>query len=260
MMLLSPSMSPFNAFSPVLRHPLDLLDQLERTSIQTLSIDADEADDSYQLNVSLPGVRPEQLEVSVSSHNQLRIAAKSARGTFERRLTLPKDSDPASASATLEHGVLTLSVPKLATKQLSVEVGESPETADDAASYTITVECVGVRTEDLKVEVQGSAVAVSGKSERGGYQYSVKRRFELPSDADSDAAAARHLDGVLTLTVPRAAAPAAKRLKIEPAVPLPEPSAAAAAPELSAAAAPEAAATAPDAADGESAEVVEREQ
>ena len=114
-----------------------------------------------------------------------------------------KDSDPASASATLEHGVLTLSVPKLATKQLSVEVGESPEPDDDAASYTITVECVGVRTEDLKVEVQGSAVAVSGKSERGGYQYSVKRRFELPSDADCDSATSALTDGFFSVTLGR---------------------------------------------------------
>jgi len=258
MMLLSPS--PFHAFSPALRHPFDLLDELERNTMRSLSIESDETDDAYALSVAVPGVRPADLEVSFVGR-KLRVAAKNSRGTFERQLTLPKDADPAASKATIEHGVLTLEVPKLASKQLRVEAGEPPEPAQDAPSYTISVECVGVRTADLKVEVQGSAVAVSGRSERAGHKYQVKRRFELPSDADADAAAATHQDGVLTLTVPRTAAPnTAKRLKIAPAAPLPEP---AAEPELEAAAAAEpeaAAATTEPEVDGEAAEVVPKEQ
>jgi len=220
MMLLSPS--PFYSFSPALRHPFEIIDELERHTMRSLSIESDESEDSYGLTVAVPGVRPADLEVSVVGR-KLRVAAKNSRGTFERQLTLPKDADAAASKATIEHGVLTLEVPKLASKQLSVNASEPPEPVEEAPSYQITVECVGVRTADLKVEVQGSAVAVSGKSERAGHKYQVKRRFELPSDADANGTAATHQDGVLTLTVPRTAAPnVAKRLKIAPAAQPPE--------------------------------------
>jgi len=259
MMLLSPS--PFYSFSPALRHPFEMIDELERHTMRSLSIESDESEDSYGLTVAVPGVRPADLEVSVVGR-KLRVAAKNSRGTFERQLTLPKDADAAASKATIEHGVLTLEVPKLASKQLSVNASEPPEPVEETPPYQITVECVGVRTADLKVEVQGSAVAVSGKSERAGHKYQVKRRFELPGDADADATVATHQDGVLTLTTPRTAAPKPKRLKIEPAPQLPGPSAVATEPELeaSAAAEPEAVAAAEPEVDGEAAEVVQKGQ
>ena len=91
--------------------------------------------------------------------------------------------------------------------------------------HCVRLELPGVRTEDLHVAVQGGELAVTGKSKRGGRDYRVVRRLTLPRDADAEQAAASHTDGVLTIQLPKAEAPAAKRLKIEPSAPLPAPTA-----------------------------------
>ena len=97
-LLLSPS--PFYSFSPALRHPFEMMDELERHAMRSLSIESDESEDSYGLTVAVPGVRPADLEVSVVGR-KLRVAAKNSRGTFERQLTLPKDADAAASKATM---------------------------------------------------------------------------------------------------------------------------------------------------------------
>jgi len=99
---------------------------------------------------------------------------------------------------------------------MAVPVVAAEEQPADGA-YRVRLEVPGVRTEDLHVAVRGGELTVSGKSERAGYAYRIDRRFDLPRDADADAAAASHLDGVLTISVPKLAPPEAKRLTIEPA-------------------------------------------
>jgi len=242
-MVLAP---PCHPFSPgTLFHPFDaaLAHELKRhAAAASIDVEAREADDAYEYALAVPGVRPADLAVSADADGALLVAAE---GRSERRLRLPRDADAAAASATLEHGLLTLSVPRRAAVDVPVAAADEPAEPADGA-YRVRLEVPGVRTEDLRVAVHGGELAVTGVSARARHRYRVERRFDLPRDADAGAAAATHLDGVLTVSVPKLAPPAPKRLKIAPAPPAPEPAAAAEA--AAAAAAKEAAVAAPAAA------------
>ncbi|ADH85185.1 Hsp20/alpha crystallin family protein [Desulfurivibrio alkaliphilus] len=81
--------------------------------------------------------------------------------------------------------------------------------------YTITVEVPGVVDEDVKVEISGDTMTISGekkqeKEEKEKDYYRMERSYgsfqrvlSLPDDADADGVAANFKNGVLTITVPR---------------------------------------------------------
>ena len=84
-------------------------------------------------------------------------------------------------------------------------------------AYRISVEVPGVEESDLKLEVDGHQLVVSGEKlqhssegEEGDKAYRVERRYgqfrrvlSLPEDALVDDISARFRNGVLTVTVPR---------------------------------------------------------
>ena len=84
-------------------------------------------------------------------------------------------------------------------------------------AYRISVEVPGVEEDDLKLEVDGHQLVVSGEKlqessegEEGDKAYRVERRYgqfrrvlNLPDDALVDDISARFRNGVLTVTVPR---------------------------------------------------------
>ena len=79
------------------------------------------------VEASLPGIKPEDVEITVEN-GTLTITGKTSderraeegsylvqeirRGTFSRSVTLPNGLEPDLANATFEHGVLTLRIPK----------------------------------------------------------------------------------------------------------------------------------------------------
>jgi HSP20 family protein len=79
------------------------------------------------VQASLPGIKPEDVEITVED-GTLTITGRTAdegrsdegsylvqeirRGTFSRSVTLPNGLEPEGATATFEHGVLTLRIPK----------------------------------------------------------------------------------------------------------------------------------------------------
>ncbi len=99
--------------------------------------DVTETDDAYVIEVELPGVSKDQLNVEVNDRDVVvsgeiaepeeregRRRRKSRRtGRFEFRTTLPGDIDAENVSATLSDGVLTVRAPKSeAAKPRRVEV------------------------------------------------------------------------------------------------------------------------------------------
>lgn len=106
----------------------------------------------------------------------------------------------------------------------------------DAKRYLISVELPGVAEQDLHVELENNMLRISGEKryeheskkpdgdeENSKNFYRIERSYgsfqrvlELPDDVDSDAIAATHKDGVLTITLPRKAAvlQSAKRIAI----------------------------------------------
>jgi len=93
----------------------------------SLSLDVYETDGSYVVKAAVPGVDPEQLEISVDDdilsikgsfehkdesreENYLRRELRS--GSFERTLRLPPTVDAEHADAEFERGMLKLTLPK----------------------------------------------------------------------------------------------------------------------------------------------------
>lgn len=92
-----------------------------------LPLDVSTTPDELIVEASLPGIRPEDVEITVEN-GTLTITGRTAeerraeegsylvqeirRGAFSRSVTLPNGLEPDKASATFEHGVLTLRIPK----------------------------------------------------------------------------------------------------------------------------------------------------
>lgn len=98
--------------------------------------------------------------------------------------------------------------------------------ADDKA-YTIGVEVPGVEEKDLKLELSGDTLTISGEKrheaeekEKNYYRMersygSFQRVLTLPEDADRDGVSATFKNGVLTIEIPRLAAATADVKRIE---------------------------------------------
>lgn len=91
------------------------------------AVDIREEDERFVLHADLPGVNPEDIEVSMedgvltiqgerdTSNEEERGGYKRTervRGSFLRRFTLPDTTDGGAVSATTRHGVLEITIPK----------------------------------------------------------------------------------------------------------------------------------------------------
>lgn len=97
---------------------------------ETPALDMYETDDEVVVEADVPGVKPEEIDVQVAG-NVLTIKGEwkekkkeekasyiyweRSFGRFRRSVTLPADVDMDKAEAEFEHGVLTLTLPKLET-------------------------------------------------------------------------------------------------------------------------------------------------
>ncbi len=94
---------------------------------ESIPIDVIERDDAFELRASLPGVRPEDVEVTVQGERvtiraEARGAAESESenwimrehryGVMQRSITLPVAVSSDNAEARIENGVLSLRLPK----------------------------------------------------------------------------------------------------------------------------------------------------
>ncbi len=96
------------------------------------SFDVTETTDGYVFKADVPGVKAEDLEISITG-NRIMIAGKRdlehetksetlyayerQYGSFSRTFTLPEGADYEHAKSSLDNGVLTLVVPKTAAAQ-----------------------------------------------------------------------------------------------------------------------------------------------
>ncbi len=95
----------------------------------TTSMDVHAEGDNYVIEMALPGVKPEAVEVSALGNQltvrgefpgateeqpegRLPLRRELPRGRFERTVTLPTEIDATKAQARFEHGMLHLTVPK----------------------------------------------------------------------------------------------------------------------------------------------------
>ena len=106
-----------------------------------LPIDAYVTDDAIVLVADVPGLKPEQLEITLESdtltirgelpghvEGKQYLLSERVSGQFERVLTINTPIDSGKVEATFENGVLTLSLPKAEAakpKSIKVNVGKS---------------------------------------------------------------------------------------------------------------------------------------
>jgi len=102
----------------------------------TPSVNTREGDDAYYIDVDLPGIKKDDVEISVDK-NLLTIKGKreiknelkeedyyrieSSYGTFSRSFTLPEKVDIENIKASNENGVLEIVIPKLTVIKDSVK-------------------------------------------------------------------------------------------------------------------------------------------
>lgn len=116
-------------------------------SLGRLALDVRGTPDALIVEASLPGYRPEDVDITVEN-NTLTIRAEQdsdkrdetgdwlvreiSRGSVMRTVTLPTGLEADKAEATFEHGVLTLRIPK-AEQVKPRQIRISPVTAGEAA-------------------------------------------------------------------------------------------------------------------------------
>ena len=106
--------------------------------------------------------------------------------------------------------------------RIKVDITESD------AAYTVTAEIPGVRKEEVDVRIDGNLVTIGAevkkhKEEKDGDRVLRSERqegwssrsFTLACSVDESKAAARYDNGLLTLTLPKRAGEATKRLRIQ---------------------------------------------
>lgn len=101
--------------------------------------DVEERDDSYLVDIDLPGVKRDDIDIEVD-HGHLVVTAERTRrervgllrhrtrttGRFRLALTLPSMGDEEHVTATFDDGVLTLVVPKAeAARRRRIPIGRS---------------------------------------------------------------------------------------------------------------------------------------
>ena len=100
----------------------------EQTTVRSPALDVVESEGSYTVQLEVPGVAKEDVKVSVDGRH-VTVQAQSQRAgekkdgdrivyreravqSYARTFKLPREVDQAEAGAKLEHGVLTLTLPK----------------------------------------------------------------------------------------------------------------------------------------------------
>lgn len=123
----------------------DLLDEMERAFTEPffgrrwsqdrngtwgLPLDVSEREDKYVIRASIPGINPEDIDLSISDNvltirgnvsqsaddeSENYVLRERRMGSFTRSVTFPMPVDSDAAEAMCEHGVLTIHLPKAAT-------------------------------------------------------------------------------------------------------------------------------------------------
>jgi HSP20 family protein len=99
---------------------------------------------------------------------------------------------------------------------------------EDDAAYTVHAEVPGAKKEEIHVTIDGGTVNISAETRRESeqkdgekvlrserYYGKLYRSFSLGQDIDEAGAKARFENGVLTLTLPKKTAAAARKLAID---------------------------------------------
>jgi len=183
-------------------------------------------DGTYALALAAPGVKHEDLKVSVTDENILEIKGESrARGgagvrSIRWSSRLPSDVDTTNITASVVDGIVSLTLPK---KQKAPPIqialsttNEEGESDDEDSTYSLLASLPGLAASDLELRVSDSILHCNGATKKTGAR--VAKMVRLPRDADAANARASLVDGLLTISLPKLA-PEVKTISVSTAAP-----------------------------------------
>jgi HSP20 family protein len=116
----------------------------------TFPVEVSETDEALEVKASLPGVKPEEVEVTVANDVLTIKAAHQEKteekkrdyyrreiryGSFHRALSLPVSVDSDKAEASFENGILRLTLPKAeAVRPKQIKVGGGPNVINSTSN------------------------------------------------------------------------------------------------------------------------------
>ena len=153
-------------------------------------VDVSESENEVCVRASLPGIKPEDLDVSVQG-NLLTIRGESRHettsggenwqrreirtGSFARSFTLPSDVDSDACEANFEHGILELRLPKREeAKPRKIQVGGSSEAipstmrAGSTSEPQSTTQATSTPVETSSTASQGTLSQAPSSTAAGG--------------------------------------------------------------------------------------------
>jgi HSP20 family protein len=151
-------------------------------SLASLPVDVTRTADELVVEAALPGIKPEDVEITVEDgtlaiRGEFRndraegegetLVSEIRRGSVARAITLPTGLEPDRATATFEHGVLTLRIPKAeAVKPRQIRISPTVEGTSTSPNATLAREASSTRRTTVESSTNGSApdLATSGKA------------------------------------------------------------------------------------------------
>jgi len=195
---------------------------------------ADEEAKEYTVQIAAPGVKAEDLTIEAHGDGPRRLTvrgetvAQAHTHFVNYTVALPEDADPEGATAESADGLVVIRVPKaskaaparisiaLSDPEASQKAKEDEDDDDEEEAstrpYTLTIGAAGIAKADLELSAEAGVLSVRGATARTGA--SLDRCFRLPRDADLEKATATHVDGLLTVRVPKKAAPVPLRIAV----------------------------------------------
>jgi len=220
------AMHPFDrvALSPFdrMHHPFVSARMLERALLGHDVADTcrprarlETTEDKHVVSLVAPGIAPADVTCEVHD-GRLALRGQNKRKRVDATVSLPHDADATSATCEVSDGLITVSLKRRQPVRVSIAVsnmeGDSSSSDEEKDTYSLSLVAAGFSAADLNLSVEGSVLKVDGESTRTGAH--LRHRARLPRDADVKATFATHIDGILTVTVPKTPAAEPRRIAI----------------------------------------------
>ncbi len=86
---------------------------------------------------------------------------------------------------------------------------------ENEAHFTLSLDVPGIKKNEMKLEVTGQILSISGESKREKITRTFKRSFTLPETVDATKIEAKFEDGVLDLKLPKMEAAKSRLIEIQ---------------------------------------------
>ncbi|KAK2872031.1 hypothetical protein FQN49_002625 [Arthroderma sp. PD_2] len=173
--------------------------------------DVRELKDAYHLDGEIPGVNQKDIEIEFTDPQTLVVRGRSKREYTTSNAKAAEESSSATPAPAADEA----SSSRRNSHQATVEDEEEPSTATPATSRPASPARDNVAKTNNSNAVKKANATLAFRywmTERSFGEFN--RVFKFPSRVDQDAVRASLKDGILSITVPKAAAPTIKKISI----------------------------------------------